>query len=157
MQAAAPQIKTPLWWSLAGLCALLLLLQLFLGVKYLTGDPYAASHAVKDAQRVWLSIEQSADPALGETTAPSAPLPAALPKTDDLAASSQQPVTSNALIEEFATTQPAAEETAETVPEETQESPASGNNSFVAAEEDLLDVIPAEPRTAVSLAAPDDA
>ena len=147
--SAKPQ-KTTLWWGLVGACALLLLLQLVLSSLLLLGDESTASRAISEGQRLWLNkdgsnplgeqpVSADASALLGHAGTPAASAPAAKPKdpTADLMA-------------EFAAD-------ASEAPVTTPAKPESKPESFVGNENDLKDVIPAEPRTAASLAAPLDA
>ncbi len=146
--ASKPQ-KTALWWGLVGVCALLMLLQLILSSLLVLGDQSTASRAILEGQRLWLNkdgsnplgeepVSTDASALLGDTATPPASLPVKKPKdpTADLMA-------------EFAAD-------ASEAPVTTPTSPANQPESFVGNENELKDVIPAEPRTAASLAAPLD-
>lgn len=153
LAANAPQVKTPLWWALAAFCGLLLVVQLLLSSVLLLGDKSAAHKAAASGQRLWFPLsdsEASAQPITTGDDAAAQPLPESLAATADNSAASPAD-----LMAEFAAS-------GETLPEEAQSStepqePAGSEQNFVASEEEVLDAIPAEPRTAASLTAPQDA
>lgn len=161
-----PVIRTPMWRVLVGLCALLLLAQLLVGSVYVLGDKGAATAALGSGQRLWLS--PYADPlvAASNEAAPTENIvtPEAEPVAPDAAVVAPvAPVIVSAApdMSEFAASdaEVSAAQAADAALPAAQE-PLSGESSaqdsFTASKQEVLDAIPAEPRTAASLAAPLD-
>lgn len=153
MSITAPMIRTPLWWGLAGLCGVLLLLQLLLSSLLVLGDESAAMQAQQHGQRLWLSLDAANQPPAQTATTRPNQLPEAAAATTHHAATGTPKASTEDLMAEFAISEAESAATA-------RETPAPATNStesFVASEQDVIDAIPAEPRTAASLAAPLDA